>query len=402
MSDSVGSGTSEGCWPALTFGIPILIAMGPCLLMAMASLALFIIYRSFSRARHAIVWSASCGMSVIQGGIMAVRGQLDGAPLHAGLLVDLCGLVAILLLAEGFRVRARPRPSPLLPVLVGGCGAAALAGLFLFPLPPLRAAVTPLATIVLLCWAARLTVTAEEDHASATEIAVVTTLLLLVLVNLSAASLAIGEQLGLVGTRLSYIMVYAFIITPSVSAVSSTLLLLIAHDFSMELRRIAHADPLTGVLNRLGLEHAARAALRRARTRGLSVAITDIDLFKQVNDRHGHIAGDATLVRFAAHLAEHLGRDAVARIGGEEFALLIPGADRAAALDRIEPLRDSVAMLAVPDYAAVAITASFGIAELRPGETLEQVLERADAALYCAKRDGRNRTILADGVALSR
>lgn len=363
--------------------------------MAMAALALFTIYLSFSRARHAILWSAACGAAAIQGGLMAVRSYVGGARFHAGPLVDLCGLVSVLLLAEGFRVRARPRPSPLPLMLVGGC--AAVAALALFQLPPLRAAVTPLVSAVLLCWAARMTVTEEEDHASATEAAVVVTLLVLGLVDLWAAMLGIGGQLGLVDLPLSYMIFYAFLITPTVSAVASVLLLLIAHDFSVELRRIAHADPLTGVLNRLGLEHAARAAIRRSRARGLSVAVADIDFFKQVNDRYGHGAGDATLVRFAAHLADHLGRDAVARIGGEEFAILIPATRARAALARIEAVRQSVGMLVLADHPGLAITASFGIAEHRSGETLAAVLERADAALYRAKREGRNRTILADG-----
>jgi diguanylate cyclase (GGDEF)-like protein len=153
---------------------------------------------------------------------------------------------------------------------------------------------------------------------------------------------------------------------------------------------------LTGVLNRQGFDYAAAALIDRVRPRTLSIAIADIDRFKAVNDRYGHAAGDATLTAFAAHLARVLERgESVARIGGEEFALLLPGVDAAQALARIEPVRRDLAMLKVESQPGIAVTASFGIAEREPGEALEALLERADQALYQSKREGRDRTTVA-------
>lgn len=169
-----------------------------------------------------------------------------------------------------------------------------------------------------------------------------------------------------------------------------------------ELQRALCRDHLTGLLNRrrffeLGAEECA-AALHSGRA--LSVAMVDADRFKSINDHFGHAAGDAVLCALADALRASVreGVDQVARLGGEEFAVLMPGLDVAAAMIAAEQLRVAIASLRVPvrelnsTSGAIEFTASFGVAEIRPDVAdLESLLRVADQALYAAKAAGRNR-----------
>jgi diguanylate cyclase (GGDEF)-like protein len=163
-----------------------------------------------------------------------------------------------------------------------------------------------------------------------------------------------------------------------------------------DLARLARTDALTGLPNRRALEEElARAAARAVRAGSpLSALVLDVDRFKQVNDGHGHAAGDSVLAAVAARAAGALrAGDLVARIGGEEFAVVLPGADLGRAREAAERIRAAIA--AEPIAAAglaLAVTASVGCATLAPGEADgRDLLARADAKLYEAKRAGRNR-----------
>lgn len=160
------------------------------------------------------------------------------------------------------------------------------------------------------------------------------------------------------------------------------------------LTALAETDPLTALPNRRGFGARAGEALEAARRDGLPacVLLLDLDHFKAINDRHGHPAGDAVLVALAATLEQGLRRgDVPARLGGEEFAALLPGAALPDAIARAEALRQAIAA-AVPHPAGgeARVTASFGVAPVgRRG--LEAALAAADRALYAAKRNGRDR-----------
>ena len=124
----------------------------------------------------------------------------------------------------------------------------------------------------------------------------------------------------------------------------------------------------------------------------------DIDYFKSINDSYGHEAGDMALQAFAT-LCRTLVRepDIVGRLGGEEFALLLPETDQAGAFVLAERLREAVAAIRLGDL-PVGITVSIGVAEVWGGElTVDAALARADCALYAAKRTGRNRVCMHDG-----
>lgn len=161
-----------------------------------------------------------------------------------------------------------------------------------------------------------------------------------------------------------------------------------------ELARLARRDALTGLPNRRALEEElAREAARAARAGApLSAVALDVDRFKLVNDRHGHAAGDAVLQAIASRAAAALrGGDVLARVGGEEFVALLPGADLARAVEVAERIRARIG--AEPVGAAGVVTVSLGCAALAPGEDGRSLLARADARLYEAKRAGRDRVV---------
>ncbi len=162
----------------------------------------------------------------------------------------------------------------------------------------------------------------------------------------------------------------------------------------------AERDPLTGVLNRAGIKRRLDWALAASQQshEPLAVLFLDIDHFKRINDSHGHAVGDAclgALVRLIK-VELHYG-DQVGRLGGEEFLLVLPGANRRRARDTAERIRSSVE-LRCRQIAGVPLdmTVSIGVADSRDGDAVADLVERADAAMYAAKRAGRNRTVTAN------
>ena len=140
-------------------------------------------------------------------------------------------------------------------------------------------------------------------------------------------------------------------------------------------RRLSEIDGLTRVFNHRRFHHAVEESLAENRTRGkvCSLVAADVDLFKQINDRYGHQAGDQVLRRLGALLLEQFPAPCiVGRIGGEEFAIFLPGHNR---------------------LQAHQVTLSFGLVESRRESRLEKLRARADHALYRAKRAGRNQVI---------
>jgi diguanylate cyclase (GGDEF)-like protein len=170
------------------------------------------------------------------------------------------------------------------------------------------------------------------------------------------------------------------------------------------LAALAETDALTGLRNRRGFVAAAEAALARAARHGerASVVMLDLDRFKAINDAHGHAAGDAVL-RATAEVLQSLlrGGDLAGRLGGEEFALLLPGASAEVAAGAAERLRRALAARVPHPEVEARVTASFGVAtvDLRgtvPEAALDAALREADRALYAAKHAGRDRIALAE------
>ncbi len=159
-----------------------------------------------------------------------------------------------------------------------------------------------------------------------------------------------------------------------------------------QLTELSRTDTLTGLLNRRAFNALIERAIATAviDCSGLAMAIVDIDHFKIINDRHGHPAGDRSLVSVAHALDECCGESsAVARIGGEEFAIVLTDRDADDALLQCEGMRAAVETLGDD----IQLTVSIGIAKLRIGDAVGDLFKRADDALYEAKRGGRNRVI---------
>jgi diguanylate cyclase (GGDEF)-like protein len=164
---------------------------------------------------------------------------------------------------------------------------------------------------------------------------------------------------------------------------------------AQNLRSQATTDALTGLNNRLKFDQSLAtevASAARYRT-PLSLALFDVDFFKEVNDTHGHNVGDKVLMQLAAVVAgKSRTTDMIARWGGEEFMMMLPGSNADMALQAAEKLRAAIALATfeVPG----TITCSFGVTEYVDGDTPESFVARADRALYQAKLKGRDRVEL--------
>ena len=166
----------------------------------------------------------------------------------------------------------------------------------------------------------------------------------------------------------------------------------------LELRTIAHKDFLTGAATRRafvdGVNHEIDRMVRTSHTG--SLVLFDIDHFKSVNDTHGHAIGDSVLIAVATLCEQNLRpSDLLGRVGGEEFAVLMPDTELDNAVRATERLRKAIAAMDFLDVPGLKVTVSFGVSRFKPGMDFPAWLAQADEALYDAKRNGRNRTVAA-------
>lgn len=191
------------------------------------------------------------------------------------------------------------------------------------------------------------------------------------------------------------------LIVSNASVMAGTLAFLLAYrdEAEQELKRLATTDGLTGVLNRRHWMESAVTHFNLARRhgRGLVVLMLDIDFFKRINDSRGHQVGDRALVLFAEALRQVVRQpDLVGRYGGEEFCVLLPMSDVAAAQAVDQRLRAAIVRDVNPKL-GFELTFSAGVAALNDDQaTLDEVIARADKALYAAKQAGRDRLVVAD------
>lgn len=169
-----------------------------------------------------------------------------------------------------------------------------------------------------------------------------------------------------------------------------------------KLHELSLTDGLTGIANRRRFDAVLAAEWKRAERAGtpLALAMLDVDLFKKFNDRYGHLVGDECLKQVAKMLGENVSRSAelIARYGGEEFAFILPCSDGDTALQLALKICAAQRALQIPhvDSEIGSVTISIGVAAMTPrqGDSPEQLIKAADAALYCAKAEGRNRVVL--------
>jgi diguanylate cyclase (GGDEF)-like protein len=205
-----------------------------------------------------------------------------------------------------------------------------------------------------------------------------------------------GLVLGSLSSRSGYVDRWVDVMV-SVSVVAAVVLMLTRRNDELLARLAGEArtDTLTGLLNRRGFEERASVELAHARREGHAIAVVsfDVDYFKRVNDEWGHEMGDRVLARLGAVLnSQSRDVDVVARIGGEEFVVLLPGTDSADADAFTQRIRRALAAADASELPTVRVSA--GVASAIAPENVEPLLHRADSALYAAKRAGRDRTVI--------
>ncbi len=366
---------------------------------AMLASIMLIAWRSFDRPRHALVWAIAFSVSTLGWAVNLALRVMPGDHLILFPLATALSCLFHALIALGFVQRARRRGGTL-PLLA----AAAVAAL-LIPLMPHRGLSDGIwlgfGGAMLVVSAAN--VSASFRGASIPERATALMLVLFAVVDLGLATIAVGQGAQASGSSISlFRLVLLLLYPPAFIGVGLFTVFLVAADLAERMRALAVSDLLTGIFNRRGFEEAADRAIRNAQRQRqpLALVVTDIDRFKTINDRHGHNAGDRAIQHFATRMERMVRRgDLVGRIGGEEFALLLVNTNSNDALEVVERIRRDVAAMPVNGPEAIAMTASFGITGLRPGDTsLANLFARADRALYRSKVEGRDRVTCAEAM----
>ncbi len=202
---------------------------------------------------------------------------------------------------------------------------------------------------------------------------------------------------GLVAPTILSLVVCPWVCYPTIIAIRDR------NRAQLELKRLSATDQLTNLFNRRGFDSAAKAALETADGSGLAVMMLDVDHFKAVNDEFGHDFGDAALIHVAGILRDMAQQKnfIVGRQGGEEFIALLTGTTEADAISIADRVRAACAQHpVVHDGRSAFVTISIGVAANASSQALlSSLAARADAALYLAKRNGRNRVHLAEPIA---
>jgi diguanylate cyclase (GGDEF)-like protein len=263
----------------------------------------------------------------------------------------------------------------------------------------IRLAVIPAYAAVTLFMSSYMIVTYRE-RTRPSEWAAATFIALFAATQAVSAWIAIGQGANHVEALFNAFMHFTFLTVPAgYTAMAMFIILMMASDISAKMKRIAVRDQLTGLLNRRGFNEYGERAFSSAQRNGtpLSVIMTDIDRFKYINDKFGHAAGDTALAHFATLVEEDRRKeDVIARVGGEEFALLLPGTDLRDAMALADQLCRKVGSTPM-DLTSIGLpmTSSFGVAAISEKDTtLDDMVRRADRALYRSKRAGRNQVDL--------
>lgn len=362
---------------------------------ALLSLALAAGWQHFGRKKHAAMWSGAYALSALSWSISLFE-TVTHASAWLGLLLAAMSLPSFMLIALGFRHRAGLGLHP--RFFTGFFMVAMLIEIalrtVLVHVGLQRASMLFFSAFLLAVAAEALRPGRSTDRALGGGGAFwMVALFALYAFTLGCIALRIPAD-GAGPARELYRLLLLLGVPAGMFGVGLFAMLVLAADLAGAMRQLASSDPLTGVLNRRGIEDAAMRLIAHSRRhrRSMAVIIADIDRFKSINDRFGHGVGDTVLQRFAGHSTAALrAGDLFGRLGGEEFIFVLPdadGPDAAIAMERVRRgLAESVADL-VPD----GITVSFGIAMIGAREeTLVDMMWRADSALYRSKVDGRDR-----------
>jgi diguanylate cyclase (GGDEF)-like protein len=367
----------------------------------MLAAILAIVWRTYERPRHALTWSVAFAIAAV-GRLLNAAFRI--AQFHDALLYDIVAAVGCLfsaLVAVGFVQRARPTASSrrLIACAVAAVVLLTFANSFL-PYREIHDGIwLSFGGVMLLISAAHVT---NPVHAGTLpERAAVRLLALFAVIDFIMAAIGFGAwRYGSAASAEIYRTVLVLFYPPVFVGVGLVTVFLVAADLAERMRALAVSDLLTGIPNRRGFEETAERAIRNAQRQGqpLTLVVSDIDRFKAINDRHGHVAGDRAIQHFARRLEKIVRRgDLIGRIGGEEFALVLVNTDSIDAMEVVERIRSDVAAVPVEGPDPILMTASFGVTNLRPDDVaLANLFARADRALYRSKIEGRDRVTCAE------
>jgi len=365
----------------------------------MMSLIFFLIWKTLGEKPYAFSWAIGFLAATAHWFISLVPDWFPTYEMY-WLTISALALVAVTLGLRGHRQRTECAfvPKELWPFAV-----AVFAGVVWTTLVDrhvgISTALVPVAVAVSLFLSA-LAIIKHREKSRPAEIAAAITIALFGLTQFVAAALTLMQ--GALGNEVysALYIQFSFLTLPAAyTGMVVFIVAMLASDLLEQLKEIAIQDQLTGVLNRRGVgEQGARAyATARRMDRPVAVIMSDIDRFKNINDKFGHAAGDLALIHFADILKiNRRADDILARVGGEEFALILPGTKLKDAMQIADNLclRLESSPFEVDEVSHV-MTASFGVACLSSKDTcLSDVIVRADRALYRSKRAGRNRVDL--------
>jgi diguanylate cyclase (GGDEF)-like protein len=377
---------------------PTYLAVALFLISAMLSVMMGIAWRRFGKPPHALTWGVAFALSACMFALRIGVAPNDGHAL-LWLTVSSLGMVSAVFLTVGHRQRVGIKPG--LGFLFGGWLVAMLAlGYFTLISPHLgmqRGIGPGYATLVLALGIHALL--QVDRRLTAIELSGICVLGALGLIQGASFLFAILQGPG--GNE-SWMELYRDLrvlgLPAAHACVGIFLVFLLADDLASEMRQLAITDPLTGIFNRRGFEEAAEGEIARAirRRQPLAIVIADIDRFKAINDAYGHASGDRALQAFVQLCRGTLcAQDLFARLGGEEFAIVLPDTTAEAALAKIEGLRADLRESGCVETGGGKLTASFGVAiREHDGESIGDILRRADQALYLSKSRGRDRATL--------
>ncbi len=356
------------------------------------TVAMTLAWLHFGRERHVLIWAVSFGLSVVQW-IFNTAGILWKQPALVG-VAGLCILASSALVAIGARLRSG-RPAYAARFALAAAIAAVGVVYAYSPLGSLSLRGS-IATGFggLMLGSAAYAMIPQGRRFTAPEAAFFTTLLLFTLYQSGLFTAAMFVRPDGTGLE-TYRAVLGLGLPAIYAAMCVAAVLVVAGDLAAQLGAMVSHDQLTGIFNRRGTEEAAAKAIANARRhrRNLAAVICDMDSFKALNDNYGHIAGDTALRAFAGTLKSAVRTgDVVGRLGGDEFCVLLLDSSGEAAAEVMERVRLGLGQLELGPVPEGGLSASFGVSELEAGDlTLDDLIVRADSALYTSKQNGRDR-----------
>lgn len=356
-----------------------------------------IAWLSFGRKNYALIWCLTFFVAALEWLLNLYAASIPLSSEYIGFLASLLTIITVSLAFLGHRQRLGLTTRLSFLVIAGS---SIWAGVVWYELygqtSGVRSSLVPFYSFIILGWTAIIVVLKSPVRTPA----VWGTGFSMLLLGLTLVVYGWLMFLGGSGLQTNYDHVASVLLMTALPssfvAMGVFSVLLLAADMAEELKAHSIMDMLTSTLNRRGIEEAIRPAFAQARrySQPLAVVITDIDLFKTINDDYGHVTGDNALSMFARTLKDQLrAEDIIGRMGGEEFIIVLPNTDLENAGILIERLRHVVAstLISTNEY-KFNMTASFGLTLVKDDDgSMEDAIHRADAALYRAKDLGRNR-----------